>query len=131
MAHEDWDAQSAFRAGFLLRCAQEGLDEAGIEKRAQLALGAAKAGNWLTGTLQGVGKLLSGGGSALKNTGLYALGVPFAVGTVGGYTLGKSTGAGREPEELRDQELAAALNSYAEQLERRNARLRRERAGRV
>ncbi len=100
--------KQAFRYGFLLRCAEAGHDaaalaEAGV-KRAEEGIGS---------------KLIGLGGKGL----VLGLTLPFAaaagLGALGGAGVAKMRETPVDPDEVRNQELIAAYDSYA-----RQARLR-------
>jgi hypothetical protein len=118
--------RQAFKAGFLLRCAEEGVADTEVQARLQLAEKRAEGGvlstlvNWTM-----LLPMLAGGGGAL-----------------GGYYLGKALADARNatipaslpgespPENIRRQqhaELLAAYKDYTELVNRRAKDLRRRR----
>jgi len=114
--------REAFKFGFLLRCADEGLDEAETQQRIKLASlfidnvqdpGIHKQA---MGTL---GKLL--GGSA--KLGLLGMAAGGGLGLAGGYMAGKLTDKEVDPDDIKQQELIAAYQQEADKI-RRNAKLR-------
>lgn len=105
------DARQSFKAGFLLRCAQEGLTHEETRQRVKEA--AEKlASDWLPSV-----------GGALQT----AIGVPVALGAglgaVGGYGLAKMREEDIDPEEAKTQELIAALKFYTENARRSTKRM--------
>ena len=114
--------REAFKAGFLLRCAEEGLDEAQTMKRAEAGLaGLAKQA---LGPGVGVGTvldILTKAPGALMGAGQMAA-LPFAIGgtagLVGGGLAGhyaaKAMDPGYDHDDLKRQELIEAYNQSAD-----------------
>jgi len=114
--------QESFRLGFLLRCAEEGLDIHQVEDRVKLA-----------GHLK---RAIVSPGGAVKDTISAAklfLGLPLQLGALGlgtaalggagaGYGLAKFQNQAVDPEEAKRQELVAAYRLHADKARRRAAK---------
>lgn len=92
--------REAFCFGFLKQCAAEGLSLEQIEKRAF-----------------GLKDVID----AIKTTGAAGLIGATGVGALGGLGLAKLQEGTINPDDVRKQELIGTYNSYAEQIEGRNA----------
>lgn len=99
--------REAFRFGFLLRCAEEGLNPDQTQQRVKQAFyGAAKdLGSTLWGGLKTMGGLGIAGG--------------VGVGAAGGYLAAKATEPDADPEEAKLQELVATYRLYADNARRK------------
>lgn len=99
--------QEAFRYGFLLRCAEEGLDPAQISQRVKQA-------NSMLGDLV----------NSVKNVGFWGLVAPPAIGAATGAGIGWTAANAAtprvDPADIKLQELLSAHRLYAEQLRQRN-----------
>lgn len=120
--------REAFKVGFMLRCAEEGLDEEAIRRRVEKAADL-KTVKDVLGT---AGEVLGGGLSALKGTAQLGFGTAAATGIgtglLGGYGLARMTDPGFTPEGIKRQELIATYETLADELEERR---RAEREGAV
>lgn len=104
-------ARQGFVAGFLMRCAHEGLSPEETQERIKCA--AEKVAN---GVISGLGQLAG-----------YGLALPIGIG-VGGGALAGLTAAGlkndeTDPEEIKNDEMIAALRFYADNARRSRRRL--------
>lgn len=114
--------QEAFRCGFLLRCADEGLGAAEIEARVKLA-------GEFAGQVKQAENPLTAIGKWLLNMGVVGMAAaPMAAGGAAGYGLAKLTEDKTTPEEVQRRELIAAYQQQADRL-RRTARARQYRGG--
>jgi len=121
----------AFKFGFLLRCADEGLDPAETSGRIKLAaefLRNIKETDFekaatIGGIATGIGKGIGGLASLAKNLGIVGLLGSGAVGLGGGYLAGRLTDKEVDPDEIKQQELIAAYQQEADRI-RRAAKLR-------
>lgn len=113
--------QEAFKFGFLLRCAEEGLSPDEIADR--IRLGITKQAD--------IGKIL--GGVVSGGTNLAALGLAgsAALGAGGGYMAAKLTEPDADPAEAKTQELISAYRLYADEMARNAKRRRMYRDARV
>jgi len=105
------NAQQSFRLGFLLRCAEEGLNQDQIRERVKFA---------------GAGGLLGPMGQAAKalmmapvNLSLLGIGAGGIAGAGVGYGLAKAQNQAVDPEEAKRQELIAAYKMQADRARRR------------
>lgn len=108
--------QQAFRYGFLLRCAEEGLADDEVDARLKSA--------------NVVSDIIDSGRSMFKvvpevaDFGLKAMAVPAAaalgVGGAAGYVLAKAREGTLDPARARKDETIAAYGAYADQVEARN-----------
>lgn len=107
--------KQAYKAGFLLRCAERGLSEAETEKLAAAALEMRKAA--------GLGDALGRGAElAVKLpliAGGLALGGGLATGVLGGKALARAVDPPADIESINRQELIDAYNEYAAEMEAR------------
>ncbi len=98
--------REAFKFGFLLRCADEGLSPPQLQARIKLAEG------WLSGA---------------TNLGLGAAGLGLAasagLGAGAGYLTARATEPDVDPEEAKMQELIAAYKQQADQARRTASRI--------
>lgn len=105
------NSQDAYKIGFLLRCAEEGLTPEQTEQRIKTAsmaktavLGLEAAGNMVGKTVSAAGKGLL---SALRTAGWLTVVAPPVAGMAGGYMLAKSKNDTFDIEEAKkDEELA-------------------------
>jgi len=107
------DQRQAFKFGFLLRCADEGLTPEQTQVRVKEAcdrLEQIKTANVLGG-IGGIGKFL-------MNAGLLGLGGSAALGAAGGAGLASLMEEDADPEDVKRQELAAAYQQQAERIRR-------------
>lgn len=114
------DSRQSFKAGFLLRCAEEGLTRE--ETEARISLGLEKVAGWGTDsvkTLAGTGGGLISGLSLASLLGVFGAG---AVGGAGGITAAKLTEPDMNTEEAKTHEMIAALQYHAENARRSTAR---------
>ena len=102
--------QQAFRYGFLLRCAEEGLADDEVDARLKSAGGPFSA---VADDIQ-----------AAAGLGLKALAIPAAaamgIGGATGYVLAKAREGTLDPAKARKDETIAAYGAYADQVEARN-----------
>jgi hypothetical protein len=118
--------RQAFKFGFLLQCASEGLSVEETRERikeAAVALGKMeKSGQGIGAAIGSLGRGAMGlGGGALRlltSLGWLGMGVGGLAGLGGGYTLGKMTEKETDPEEVKRQELIAAYQQEADRLRR-------------
>jgi hypothetical protein len=116
----------AFKFGFLLRCADEGLTAEQVQARIKLAagpavaaaatgagLGLAKPALGLTKNLAGLSMLLGGAGLAGAA----------GLGAGGGYLAAKATEPDMDAEDAKMQELIAAYRQQADQARRTASRI--------
>lgn len=107
-----------FKAGFLLRCADEGLSEAETAGRMQAA-------HQLTlqcekqGLFEGAATALTG---LIKNLGLLGIVAGGLAGGAGGYAVGSAMADPAQPEDVKRQELIAAYQQHADRIRRQGAR---------
>lgn len=102
-----------FRLGFLLRCAEEGLDADGIKERVKIAI----AG----GFLQSAGNLAKLVGTLPLHATGYGMAGGAILGGAAGYGLAKMQNSDVDPEEAKRQELIAAYKLQADLARRRAA----------
>ncbi len=111
--------REAFKAGFLLRCAEEGLTEAQSAER--IRLGCEKAAVDLFEVLSQVGKAVPALGGTAARLGAAALPVAMIGGGMAGGAAGHFAGRlldpGYDAEDLKRQELIAAYDQAADQIE--------------
>lgn len=125
--------REAFTFGFLLRCADEGLDPDETRGRIKLAadyLRNIQGFDFTKESSQLLGHALSGGGKAIgglaslaKSLGIVGLLGSGATGLAGGYLAGKVTDKEVDPDEIKQQELIAAYQQEADRI-RRASKLR-------
>lgn len=126
------DARQAFKFGFLARCAVEGLShEQTVERIEKAAQGGSFLRNALFGSVEDVTDIARNLITSMKDIahlgleglalgGAAGIGVPVAVGGLGGYGLARMGDiAPREIEDLRRQELISEYNRLTEQARRR------------
>lgn len=106
--------QEAFKFGFLLRCAEEGLSPDEIADRVQFGL--AKQAE--------LGKIVGGIASGVTNLGLLGLAGSAGIGAGGGYMAAKLTEPDADPAEAKQQEMITAYRLYAEEMARNTKRRR-------
>ena len=120
------DTRNAFKVGFLLRCAEAGVDPASTIKAADGLLKQGDGGilSPLTSLFKPVGAVA---GNAL---GLAALGLPVGAGVLGGYLTHKATETPIDEQDVKDTELSDEYRRLARQA-RLNAKLKllRQRIG--
>jgi len=111
--------QERFRMGFLLRCAEEGCDRDEIQTRVKLA----KELPRLIKEAEGFTDHLTNLASWLVKYPVYGVGASMAgagaLGLYGGRQLGKAMGEARDPEEIKQQELAALYRMHADRIRQR------------
>lgn len=103
-----------FKFGFLLRCADEGLDSVETKGRIKLAEGLLEK--------QAINPFRAAVDAA-KNIGWGGLALAGAGGLGAGYGLGKLTSDNVDPEEVKKQELIAAYKQQVDRI-RRNSKTR-------
>ena len=128
------DEKTAFRAGFVSRCYEEGLSvkEAAarlefFEKRSAGPLLAALP--WIASGLAGLGTGIYAGTKAVAETAVpaakFLFGVPVAAGLLGGaaggYGLAKATEPDIDEDDIKAQELAQTYKVYSDRMKARNA----------
>jgi len=94
-------SREAFKVGFMLRCADEGLSPEEAQLRIEKAASALSKPVW-----GGVGDFLSGGLRGLTTLGTF---LPIAGGALGGYLLAKGKEEPVDEEDVKRQEL---INEY-------------------
>jgi len=113
--------QERFRMGFLMRCAEEGCSKEEIETRVKLAsvlpdlIKEAEGGSW-------AGPLKTIANTIVKYPLYGVLGTTAAAGGLGlygGKMLGEAAGEARDPEEIKQQELAALYRMHADRIRQR------------
>lgn len=115
-------SEEAFKAGFLMRCLDEGLDDNQIQDRIQFGLTLEKQGVYGIP----VGAIASGLGQGAIGA---AIGLPIAAGALSGYTAAKATSSvDNDIDALKEQELLDTYNFLADDAERR-AKLKRKQRG--
>jgi hypothetical protein len=111
--------REAFKFGFLLRCAEEGLDGPAAEGRAKAA--AAKRADGPIDYAKMLGGWLSGLGQSAVNVGTHAyplVGIASLMGGAGlGYAAGRATDPGYDADDVRRQELIAAYGQAADDMD--------------
>lgn len=119
--------REAFKFGFLLRCAEEGLDEAATAGRVKAAADKAAEGVW--DVAKDVGGTLGGGAHSAWNLGTHLYPLVGALSLLGGaglgYMGGRMADPGYDADDVRRQELIAAYRSAAEDMDD-DMRTRRE-----
>lgn len=110
-------AQEAFKFGFLLRCAEEGLTQAEICARIKVAQQGAPG-------LGTIGTLASTGLHGLKSLALLGLVGSAGLGAGTGYAAARMTEPDSDPEEAKLQETISTYQLFADAA-RRNAQRRR------
>lgn len=114
-----------FKFGFLVRCAEEGLDADDARARALRGLTLVKAaeGGPFDVLWQGAKGLGSAGMTAARHLGGLALlggvATPALIGGAAGLGVAGAREREVDPEEVRNQELIAAYNYHADQARRR------------
>lgn len=128
----NYDPKTAFKLGFLARCAEEGLAGEELDMRVK----AASALTWLGSSalaagLAGLGGLAyatpkvvhTAATQVLPAAAGLAIGLPSAAGLLGGAALGYGAAKTTEPdisaEDIKNQELAATYRAYAARLRTR------------
>lgn len=112
--------EEAYKIGFLLRCAEEGLQPDQINQRIkQAALQKTAQGKLLSWLGGGANKVLGGLLGAIMSTGKYGLiaGPPLA-GAAGGYMLAKGRDDDFDPEEAKKRELIEEYHRALDQFNR-------------
>lgn len=113
------NSEQAFKAGFLMRCAEEGLTIDQIHERIQLALAVEKKASLMSPintALRGAGGLALGLG----------IGVPLAVGSLGGLAVAKATAdIDDSVDALKQRELIETYQQLADEAEARVAEKQR------
>jgi hypothetical protein len=96
--------QEAFKVGFMLRCADEGLSPAEAQERIQKAAACMEKQSIqaLTSGLQGLGDLGLAG----------AIGAPVGLGVLGGYLLNKARESEVDEDDVRRDELIQELKHW-------------------
>lgn len=108
------DDRELFRFGFLLKCAEDGLDAAGIRERASQIRRLKRAG---------LGGVVSGLFSPMLQLGGLQATIGAGLGVAGGYGLAKLTEEDVDPEMAKKYELIAAYRQQADRARRQAARL--------
>lgn len=116
----DAAVRSAFKRGFLWRCAEEGLGPDAVDRRVAAAEALVrgrldKRANWLTDPLWTAGAI-GAGGLAL------GLGSAYLGGGLAGNAAARAARDAIDPAEVRRLELIAAYNAYADEIARHNRR---------
>lgn len=114
------DEKMAWRFGFLLRCAEAGLDEVGAEHLASLTKRAIPG---LSDAKDLVTSAVSGILGAVKTVGLLGGGLALAGGAGAGVMLAKAQEGSVNEEDVRRQELIATYNAYGDRVRHRRAGL--------
>jgi len=111
--------EQAFRTGFLLWCAEQGMD--GKEIRAAARKAAAYTPEMTKRAVFGVGEAINLLGKGGRLAYLTALGLPVVAGAVGGYATAKATGSDRADlvDEAKSHELISEYQRLAEDAKRR------------
>ncbi len=118
--------EQAFKAGFLMRCAEESLNEDNVIDRIQFGLRLEKQALFGIPGSETVKELGSGLGNALLAT---AIAAPVGVGALGGLAAAKSTSSvDNSVDSLKQQELIDTYNQLADDAQRR-AKLKRKQLG--
>jgi hypothetical protein len=99
------DAQQAFRFGFMLRCAEEGMDESQAEKLASLAKRA-----------DPLSTILSMGWEGAKSLPVLGLAGAAGVGGLTGMAIAKAQEKPVSVEDVRRDEQIAAYNAYGDRV---------------
>lgn len=107
----------AFRFGFLLRCADEGLSSEQIDARVKQA-SAIKTADGIMGSWGNAPGALGALWDAIKSTTALGLAGSGLAGAGIGYTLANATAPSVTPEDVKQQELALAYKQQAERLRR-------------
>lgn len=113
-----------FKAGFLMRCADEGLSREQTEQRIKAAsqfvsqLEKRGAG----GTIGALASVPAKALDLLKSLGLWGVALPAAASFGGGYMAGAAFDEPADPKEVKKQELIAAYQRYADQIRRQTSR---------
>lgn len=132
--------QEAFKFGFLLRCADENLDDDQIQARVKYAVdrlqwrgeplidgnlvhekiaAVRKQGFDVGGMASGAGHLGSALIKALTSAGAWGLAGGAGIGALGGYTAAKLSDKDIDPEEVKMQELIEAYRQHTNNIRRR------------
>lgn len=98
--------KEAFKVGFMLRCADEGLAPGDVEDRIQKAAGLMQKQGIFDNALGHIG-------GALGTAGMMGLAAPIALGGLGGYFLNKTREANVDEEDVRTRELISELRTLA------------------
>jgi hypothetical protein len=109
------DDHAAYRYGFLLRCAEEGLGPDEAQGRAKVA------GMSLADLVKSVAGYGAMGAENIGGAGLAGLALAAGVGGGGGYMLQKITSPAFDPEDIRRRELIDAYNAAASDIRFREA----------
>lgn len=104
-------SRQAFKFGFLLHCAQQGLDRGETELRIKQAHELLEK----SASLGSTGKATV---DFLKSMGWYGLGASAAGGLGAGYGLAKLTEPTADPEEVKKRELIATYKQQADRIRR-------------
>lgn len=114
--------EEAFKIGFLMRCAEEGLVPESVAariKQASLHKDANVLTSWVTGAgTAGAGIAKRFVGSLLNLGKLGLIAAPPLAGVAGGYTLAKATQDDFDTDEARKRELIAEYQQALDQLTR-------------
>jgi hypothetical protein len=107
-------AVEAFRVGFALRCADEGLTKeamaARVERAAALLEKRAGPLTDVTGAIKNIGS----GAQALGSSGLlWGAALPLGAGALGGHLLAKAVGDDVDEEDVRKREMIDELKHWA------------------
>lgn len=104
--------REAFKIGFMLRCAEEGLDPAQVQDRIQKAAAVLLEKQALLGGLISSDDVRSGLGG-LANLGIgAAMTVPIGIGLLGGYLANRAREADVDEEDVRNRELIDELRHW-------------------
>lgn len=121
--------EEAFKFGFLLRCAEEGLSKAATDARAQrgcdlLATQTKSANSFLEAIKAYALDPLRWGGEKALNLAMYGIPLSMAVGGAAGWGLANATQPDADVEQAKAQEMLDTYQMLAEQA-RQNAERRR------
>lgn len=124
--------EDAYKVGFLLRCADEGLTQDEILVRVRQARGISKEALWpsvAAATGSGVanmgGRAMAAVPSLLQAGTVLGLGLPLAGGAAAGYTLAKATNNNKnDVEEAKQDEIEGEYYRLAQEARRNAARKR-------
>lgn len=133
MDFTNYDPKTAFKLGFLARCAEEGLAGENLDIRVKQALDWKTwlAGAGLSAGLGALGSLAyavpkvvhTAATQVLPAAAGLAIGLPSAAGLLGGAALGYGAAKTTEPdisaEDIKNEELAATYRAYAARLRTR------------
>lgn len=104
--------REAFKVGFMLRCADEGLSPAQTQDRVEKAAHFLKRANVSPLVPSGLSHLVPQDPIRFKAMVNASLAVPMALGAVGGYGAHKMTASDIDEEDVRKQELIDELRHW-------------------